>query len=202
MQRTEFRDSTNRAGYRCGFPPETDTLAGIAPMASRVNLMQIAKNTVVMLEYTLRGESGQILDSSEGGDPLQYLHGSGMLIPGLEAALEGKSQGDAFEVTIPPEEAYGARDDSLRQEIDRAQFGNIDNLQPGMQFRVDAGGQNVVLTVVEVGDDTVLVDGNHALAGVTLNFNVTVGEVREATADELAGGTSGSSCCSDGTCDS
>jgi len=151
--------------------------------------MQIANNTVVMLEYTLRGESGQVLDTTEGGDPLPYLHGTGMLIPGLESALEGKSQGDAFEVSIPPEEAYGVRDASLRQEVEREQFGEVDDLEIGMQFRVDAGeGQHLVITVVEINDDKVIVDGNHAFAGLTLNFNVTVGEIRDATEDEIAHG--------------
>lgn len=164
--------------------------------------MQITKNSVVMLEYTLRDETGQVLDSTEGGDPLQYLHGSGMLIPGLESALEGKSQGDAFEVTIPPEDAYGVRDDNLRQEVDRAQFAGVDDLAAGMKFRADAGnGELIVLTVAEVDDDKVIVDGNHEMAGKTLNFNVTVGEIREATAQELAPPESGGCGCGDTNCD-
>lgn len=151
--------------------------------------MQISENKVALIDYTLKGEAGQVIDTTDGGDPLPYLHGAGMIIAGLEAALVGKSEGDTFEITIPPENAYGTRDDSLRQEVDREQFEEIDDLAVGMQFRVDAGGgQNLVITVIEVGEDTVTVDGNHALAGVTLHFAVTVREVREATEDELAHG--------------
>ncbi|MFK7821026.1 MAG: peptidylprolyl isomerase [Planctomycetaceae bacterium] len=151
--------------------------------------MQIAQNTVALIDYTLKGEAGQVIDTTDGGDPLPYLHGAGMIIPGLEAALVGKAVGDALEVTIPPEEAYGTRDASLRQEVEREQFEEIDDLAVGMQFRVDGGnGQNLVITVLEINDDTVVVDGNHALAGVTLNFNVTVREVREATEEEIAHG--------------
>ncbi len=167
--------------------------------------MQISDNKVALIDYTLKGEAGQVLDSTDGGDPLQYLHGVGMIIPGLEAALVGKSAGDTVEVTIPPERAYGTRDDSLRQEVDRKQFEGVDNLDVGMQFRVEGeAGENFVLTVMEVGDETVIVDGNHALAGVTLHFDVTVREVREATDDELAQIQPASSggCCSDPDCSS
>jgi FKBP-type peptidyl-prolyl cis-trans isomerase SlyD len=151
--------------------------------------MQIAQNSVVLIDYTLKGEAGQVIDTTDGGDPLPYLHGAGMIIPGLETALVGKAEGDEFEITIPPEEAYGTRNDSLRQEIDREQFEDIEDLDVGMQFRVDAGnGQNMVITVLELKDDTVVVDGNHALAGVTLSFSVTVREVREATEEEIAHG--------------
>ncbi len=151
--------------------------------------MQISDNKVALIDYTLKGEAGQVIDTTDGGDPLPYLHGAGMIIPGLEAALLGKTEGDSLQVTIPPEEGYGARDSNLRQEVDKEQFEEIDDLAVGMQFRVDAGGgQNLVLTVIEIKDDKVLVDGNHALAGVTLNFNVTVREVREATEEEIAHG--------------
>lgn len=151
--------------------------------------MQIANEKVVFIDYTLTGESGQVLDTTDGGDPLAYLHGVGMIIPGLESALEGKGVGDTLDVRIPPEQGYGSRDDRLRQEVDRDQFGEVEDLEVGMQFRVDGGdGQNLVITVVSVSDDVVVVDGNHALAGVQLNFNVTVREIRDATTEEIAHG--------------
>lgn len=151
--------------------------------------MQIAKNTVALIDYVLKGEAGQVIDSTEGGDPLPYLHGAGMIIPGLEAELLGKSEGDSFEVTVPPEQGYGTRNDGLQQEVDREEFKEIDDLAVGMQFRVDVGdGQNMVFTVMEIADDKVTLDGNHALAGITLNFAVTVREVREATEEEIAHG--------------
>lgn len=151
--------------------------------------MQIAENKVALIDYTLKGEAGQVLDTTDGGDPLPYLHGAGMIIPGLEAALVGKAEGDAFEITIEPKDGYGERDDRLREDVPKEQFDEIDDLAVGMQFRIDAGnGQSVVITVVEIKDDVVTVDQNHALAGVTLNFNVTVREVRDATEEEVAHG--------------
>lgn len=151
--------------------------------------MQIAENKVVLIDYTLKGESGQVIDTTDGGDPMPYLHGAGMIIPGLEAALLGKSANDSFEISIPPEDGYGARDAGLRQELDPAQFEEIDDLAVGMQFRVNGdNGQDLVITVMEIRDDSVVVDGNHALAGVTLNFDITIREVRDATEEEIAHG--------------
>lgn len=151
--------------------------------------MQISSEKVVSIDYTLTGESGQVLDTTDGGGPLDYLHGVGMIIPGLEQALEGKEVGDELEVNIPAEHGYGVRDDNLTQEVSREQFEEIDDLAVGMQFRVPAeNGQQLVITVVEIRDDVVVVDGNHALAGVDLNFAVTVRGIRDATADEIAHG--------------
>lgn len=150
--------------------------------------MRIENNSVVAIDYKLTDDAGQVLDTSEGRGPLSYLHGSGGIIPGLERELEGKSAGDQLQVAIAPADAYGHRNDSLQQEVPREQFEHVDDLRPGMQFRVDAPQGPMVFTVVEVGDDMVTVDGNHPLAGVPLNFDVTVREVREATPDELAHG--------------
>ena len=110
-----------------------------------------------------------------------------MLIPGLENALEGKKVGDSFTAEVKPEEAYGERHDGLIQTVPRNLFGE-NEVQPGMQFRAstDQGEQSVV--IVEVKDDEVTVDGNHPLAGVNLNFDVEVIEVREATEQELEHG--------------
>ncbi|RUO80585.1 peptidylprolyl isomerase [Idiomarina tyrosinivorans] len=147
----------------------------------------IAANKVVSIHYTVKTAEGQTLDQSKEGHPLSFIHGRGMLIPGLENALEGKGVGDNFTAEIKPEEAYGERHDGLIQTVPRSMFGDND-VEPGMQFRAstDQGDQSVV--IVDVKDDEVTVDGNHPLAGVDLNFDVEVVEVRDATEQELEHG--------------
>lgn len=151
--------------------------------------MQIENDRVVVIDYRLTDDDGQVIDTSDGGEPLSYLHGSGELIPGLEASLVGKSIGDQLQVVIDPENAYGVYDEALRQEVERERFSDSDAIEVGMRFRVPTrdGGQGVV-EVVEVNDDSVIVDGNHALAGVRLHFDVTIRAVRAATEQELSHG--------------
>jgi FKBP-type peptidyl-prolyl cis-trans isomerase SlyD len=151
--------------------------------------MQIAKNAVVSIDYRLTDPAGKVLDESPEGKPLVYLHGAGNIIPGLEAALEGKAAGESVEVTVEPERAYGRRDDRLVHSVERTAFGNIKRIEHGMQFRTQIGGQPRVLTVVGFEKDgRVKVDANHPLAGETLRFQVTIVDVREATQEELAHG--------------
>ena len=151
--------------------------------------MQIADKKVVAIDYTLKDDDGQVIDTSDGQDPLYYLHGADNIIPGLENALTGKSTGDALQVTIAPGDGYGERNDQLQQTVPRANFADVDEVEIGMQFRATGDdGSEVVVTVVEVGDDTVTLDGNHPLAGVTLHFDVTVREVRDASEEEIAHG--------------
>lgn len=151
--------------------------------------MEIRENCVVSIHYTLTNDDGQQLDSSSGQDPFVYLHGSRGIIPGLEQALEGKSPGDEFQVTIPPGEAYGEVNDSLIQTVPREAFAGIENLEPGMQFQTrDPNGQTLNITIQEVGDDSVKIDANHPLAGQALHFDVSITEVREATEEEVAHG--------------
>jgi len=150
--------------------------------------MQVAKNTVVTIDYTLTNNDGEVLDSSKGQEPLAYIHGIGYMIPGLENALEGKSEGDSLKVSIEPRDAYGERDESLVKTVDRALFGGIDKLEPGMQFQAQTPEGVEIVTVTAVNGDEVTVDGNHPLADVTLNFDVRVLGVREATAEELEHG--------------
>jgi FKBP-type peptidyl-prolyl cis-trans isomerase SlyD len=147
----------------------------------------IAPNKVVAINYTVKTAEGQTLDQSKEGNPLTFIHGRGMLIPGLENALEGKNVGDQFTAEVKPDEAYGDRHDGLIQTVPRNLFGE-NEVQPGMQFRAstDQGDQSVV--IVEVNDEEVTVDGNHPLAGVDLNFDVEVVEVRDATEQELEHG--------------
>lgn len=149
--------------------------------------MQISSRKVVKIDYTLTNEEGEVLDSSKDQEPLVYLHGSGNIIPGLEAALEGKSAGDKLQVKVPPADGYGERDDELVQAVPRDKF-PVKDVEVGMQFHAQGPDGSQIVTVVGVDADTVEVDANHPLAGVTLAFDVTVLEVRDATLEELTHG--------------
>jgi len=151
--------------------------------------MKIEKNKVVSIDYTLTNNKNETVDSSEGREPLAYLHGNGNLIPGLEKELEGKVSGDKLIVSIPPEEGYGVRDDAKRVEVPLEMFKGVDEVKPGMQFQArNKEGSVELLTVAAVNGDKVIIDANHPLAGETLNFDVTIRDIREATAEELAHG--------------
>jgi len=150
--------------------------------------MQVAKDKVISIEYTLTDAQGTELDTSRGRGPFAYIHGTGNIIPGLEAALEGKTAGDQVNAVIPPEKGYGARDEGLIQELARSQFDTEDEIQVGMQFHAMSESGPRVVTVVGVNADNVTIDGNHPLAGVTLHFDVTVKEIRDATSEELSHG--------------
>lgn len=146
--------------------------------------MQITKGKVAAIHYTLRDNQGTIIDSSEGRDPLQYLHGAQNLIVGMEEGLEGKVKGDKLDLKIAPQKGYGDVNPELVQKVPRSAFGDQE-VKKGMQFSTNQGG---VVTVTEVGLEQITVDANHPLAGVELNFAVEIVSVREATADEIAHG--------------
>lgn len=150
--------------------------------------MQIASDKVVAIHYTLKNDAGEVLDTSEGREPLAYLHGANNIIPGLEKALEGKAAGDKVEVSVEPAEAYGERQEQLVQEVPREAFQGVDDIQPGMQFNAQGPQGPVLVTVVEAGDEAVKIDGNHPLAGQKLHFDVEVSDVRDATDDEKTHG--------------
>jgi FKBP-type peptidyl-prolyl cis-trans isomerase SlyD len=150
--------------------------------------MQIAKQKVVTIDYTLTDEQGEVLDTSKGQEPLVYIQGSGSIIPGLETALEGKSAGDTLKVTVAPEHGYGPRDEELVQAVPRDRFPADADITEGMRFHAQGAGGSHVVTVLSVDDKQVTVDANHPLAGVTLAFDVKVVEVRDATTDELEHG--------------
>jgi FKBP-type peptidyl-prolyl cis-trans isomerase SlyD len=152
-----------------------------------VAILNITKNSVVTLDYTLTDDKNQTLDSSSGGEPLVYLHGANNIIPGLEEALEGKKQGDKFKVTVPADKAYGERMQEMVQSVPKDQFPQQD-IQVGMRFQAHTPNGAVVLTVIEVKDKEVVVDGNHPLAGQNLHFDLEVKEVREASDEEKAHG--------------
>lgn len=150
--------------------------------------MQVTKHNVVLINYTLKNDTGEVLDTSSGGDPLGYIHGIGNLIPGLENALEGKKKGDKLQVSIAPADAYGQREDSNIKAVPRNQFPDPQNLQVGMQFEADLGHGPRVFTITGLEATEVMLDGNHPLAGETLHFSVEVVDVRKATAEEISHG--------------
>ncbi|MCK7593138.1 FKBP-type peptidyl-prolyl cis-trans isomerase [Pseudomarimonas salicorniae] len=150
--------------------------------------MQIAENTAVSFHYTLTNDAGEVIDTSSGREPLAYLHGSGTIVPGLENAMAGRKPGERFEVKVEPSEGYGERHEGMIQAVPRSAFQGVDSIEVGMQFQA-RGPQGVMsVTVTEVSDDQVTVDGNHPLAGQNLNFAIEVVEVREASEEEIAHG--------------
>lgn len=151
--------------------------------------MKIADNCVVSIHYTLTDNDGNVIDSSSGRDPLKYLHGAGNIIPGLERELADCETGEKKQVTVQPADGYGEVEPSLIQKLPRDIFTGVDEIQVGMEFQAQGPeGQVQSVTVKQVEDDGVTIDANHALAGVVLNFDVSVEDVREATEEEVTHG--------------
>ncbi|MBU2510284.1 peptidylprolyl isomerase [bacterium] len=149
----------------------------------------VGDNLVVSLHYKLTDNDGNMLDSSENSEPLAYLHGAGNLIPGLEKALVGKSEGDSLQVKVEPEEAYGEIMPDLIQTVEKAAFQGVEAVEVGMSFEAQAPDGSVQLvTVRDVEGEEVTIDANHPLAGYVLNFDVEIVGVREATEEEVAHG--------------
>jgi FKBP-type peptidyl-prolyl cis-trans isomerase SlyD len=149
--------------------------------------MKIEKNKVVGIHYTLKDNEGNVIDTSEGREPLNYLHGRGNLIPGLEDELKGKALNDNIKVSIEPEKAYGQYEKDMVFEVGRSSFSDPDKIEVGMQVQgqIAEGESPRLLTVIEIKDDKVILDANHPLAGQTLNFDVQVVELRDATKEEI-----------------
>jgi FKBP-type peptidyl-prolyl cis-trans isomerase SlyD len=163
-----------------------------------VPMVKIQPNAFVSLDYTLRDEDGALLDSSvETGEaveaddddpphPIDYVHGYGMLVPGLEAALVGLETGDEREIVVPAEEGYGEHDEDLVLEVEKSEFPDPSKVEAGDEFLAETpDGDEMPMRVVEVKDDSVIVDANHPLAGVTLHYKVKVLVVRTATEEEI-----------------
>lgn len=150
--------------------------------------MQIADKKIVLIHYTLTNLDGEVMDSSEGQEPLAYLHGMGNIVPGLEKELLGKQAGDKVLAEVAPAEGYGEINEELIQEVDRAAFDGVDTIEVGMRFMAQTawGEQPVIVTAMT--EDKVTVDGNHPLADQTLKFDVEVVEVRDASEEELEHG--------------
>ncbi len=151
--------------------------------------MKIEKGSVVGIDYKLHLGDGQVVDASEPGEPLTYLHGEGQIVPGLERALEGMESGQSKQVVVDPAEGYGDHDPRGLQEVPKSAFPEGFAPSPGMQLTAEGpGGEVVPFSVREVKPESVVIDLNHPLAGRTLHFDVTVRDVRAATADELEHG--------------
>ena len=151
--------------------------------------MQIIKNAVANIHYTLKNDAGEVLDTSEGRDPLTYLHGAGDIVPGLESGLEGKAAGESVEVRVEPKDGYGEKLEEMVQTVSRDKMPDGIELEVGMQLEAQSPeGHAQLVTVVGLTNTDVTLDGNHPLAGVALNFAVEVVEVRKATEEELSHG--------------
>jgi FKBP-type peptidyl-prolyl cis-trans isomerase SlyD len=148
--------------------------------------MTIENNKVVTLEFTVKNaETNEVIESSEGGEPLLYLHGFNNLVPGLEKELAGKQVGDKYDVTVSPAEGYGIRDESLVQDVPKEAFQGVDNIQVGMAFTADGPQGPVVVEVTKIEGETVTIDANHPLADVTLGFSGEIKDIREASKEEI-----------------
>lgn len=150
--------------------------------------MQIADKTVVQIHYTLTNEGGEVMDSSEGQEPLAFLCGAQNIIPGLENALLGKQAGDKLDVKVEPSEGYGEVHEEMIQKVPHENFEGVDNVEVGMQFMAQAPWGEQPVTVIKVEEDGITLDGNHPMAGQILNFSVEVVEVRTASDEEVEHG--------------
>ena len=150
--------------------------------------MTISQDQIVSIHYTLRDDAGELIDRSAEGEPLSYLHGHGNLIPGLERALTGREAGDRLQVKIAPTDGYGEYNQGLVQQVPRRALKGIDDLQVGMRLQAQTPQGPRAVTVTQLSGDLVTLDGNHPLAGKSLNFEVEVAAVRPATEEELAHG--------------
>ncbi len=149
----------------------------------------IGDGMVVTMHYKLALDGGQVVDQSEGEEPLAYLHGAHNIVPGLEEALAGKGVGDRFDVTVPAEKGYGARQEEAVQSVPRNAFPPDAELQEGITFQAtDQNDHPIMGTIQALSEDTVTVDFNHPLAGQNLNFSIEVVEVRQATEEETTHG--------------
>jgi FKBP-type peptidyl-prolyl cis-trans isomerase SlyD len=149
--------------------------------------MQIADKKAVTMSYTLKDDADKVIDTSDGRAPLTYLHGVGNIVPGLEKALEGKQAGDAVKVSLSPAEAYGMRDEKQIRKVPLRKLPE-GKIAVGKRFRVQTEGGAIAALVTAIQGDYATIDANHPLAGMTLHFDVTIIEVRDATPDELTHG--------------
>jgi FKBP-type peptidyl-prolyl cis-trans isomerase SlyD len=150
--------------------------------------LNIGPNTVAALDIELQDLWGNVLQKTD--EPLLYLHGGGDgILPALERALDGKAEGERLELRLEPEDAFGDYDETLLRVEPRARF--PDSVEPGMQFEGIPGeqGDETIYTVTDVAGDTVVLDGNHPLAGMALKFLIRIDTVRPATRDEIERGS-------------
>lgn len=145
---------------------------------------QVQKDKVVSFSYTLKDSDGNILEQTDKNRPMEYLHGNQNIIPGLEREMEGLIIGDSKSVSVDPKDGYGEYNAELTFRVPRDNFPEGTNLEPGMEFQTETENGPMVITITEVLDNEVVVDANHPMAGQTLHFDITINNVREATAQE------------------
>jgi FKBP-type peptidyl-prolyl cis-trans isomerase SlyD len=150
--------------------------------------MHIEKGKVVFFHYWLKDDAGNEIESSEGRAPMAILYGHGNIIPGLEKAMAGRSEGDRFDVIVTPAEGYGERREDFTQRVPKKYFADADSLKPGESTTVQTAQGPRSVTVVKVGSSVVDVDLNHPMAGKTLHFGIEIAQVRDATPEEDAHG--------------
>ena len=161
--------------------------------------MAIETNQIVSLEYEVR-DGNTVVDSNVGGEPLVFMYGKGQIIPGLETGISNMVIGEKGDVLVQPADAYGELDENAIQEVPKDQFSGID-LELGMTlYGQGEDGGTVQVTVKEIGEETIVIDFNHPLAGKALVFTVTVNNVREASAEEAMTGVPAEMKQDDGCC--
>ena len=150
--------------------------------------MKIENNKVVGIEYTLKDKDGAVVDSNVcSGEPLFFIQGLGTIVPGLERAMNGKTLGESFDVEIKAVDGYGEHDPSRSRKVPRSVVGDMD-VKVGMMLQATGPEGASVVTVAEVTDTDIEIDGNHPMAGRDLFFSIKVAEIRDATEEELSHG--------------
>ncbi len=165
----------------------------LRPDSNRLNyygelIVEISADRVVLIHYTLKDDSGAVIDSSAHGEPLAYIQGHGNLVSGLEKALEGQQAGSKLEVSLTPADGYGVHDPALIQRVPKRALQSAGSIKKGMQFQANTDAGMRMFTVTAVVGDMVMLDGNHPLADKTLHFAVEIVQVRDASSEELEHG--------------
>lgn len=150
--------------------------------------IKIAADKVVTFHYSMRDAEGSFAESSDGKSPIVYMHGHGNIVPGLESELEGKTAGEKLAVTVPPEQAYGLREEGAVQRVPIKHLANRGRLVEGQMVAVNTEHGMRQAKVLKVGHFNVDLDWNHPLAGKTLMFEIDIVDVRAATGEEIAHG--------------
>ncbi|MBA45719.1 MAG: peptidylprolyl isomerase [Euryarchaeota archaeon] len=148
-------------------------------------MASVAKDTIATVHYTGTLPDGEVFDSSRDKDPMTFLVGHKNMIPGFEEELMGASKGETRTFTLPPERAYGERDDDAIQQVSRDQFPENMEIKPGMMMAAQTDQGPIPFTISEINGDQITIDFNHQMAGKTLTFEVEVIDVRDATPQEL-----------------
>ena len=143
---------------------------------------------VYTVHYVLKNKIGELVDTSEGSEPLHFLYGTPEIIEGIQKAVKDRNVGDCLEVTIPPEMAYGEYREELVRKVPKSLFEGVEKLEVGMKFQTNSGDETQVVQVVGIDGNLIRVDANHPLAGFTLYFDLEIVGRRDATEDEVAQG--------------